>query len=344
MEDKYSFLNFIKCLNRCRIHRKEADFTDMVLNGYRSPSFVKISENGDMYPGRIVFRINEFGLYNGFFSEFLFVLKKLLFADARGFVPMVYWGEDFQYYEPDGVDGELNAFKHYFNQLSDVDDTSKASFVITADDSHLDWVYRKYGCKAYEYPDEYIERLSAAAQKYVSYNDHLKTSLEKVFSKLTENKKTLAVHFRGTDYRRGYNNHPIFVTVEEEIAKAREVMDKGGYELLFLATDEAKAVDSFKNEFGDRLRYFEDVKRGSADDDSVAFDSDKSGSRYRLGFEVVRDQYFLTRCHGLICGVSNLTVAARVLRKAWYEEPYEDLIIIDHGYNHNKNSFSKAKH
>ena len=344
MKNGYSFINFIKCLNRCRIHRKEEEFTDFVLNGYQSPSYLKISEFGDEYPGQMIYRINEFGCSNGFFSEFLFVLKKLLFSEARGFIPTVYWGEEFLYYEPQGINGQVNAFRHYFKQISDIEDTSKASFVITADDSHLDWVYNKYGCRAYEYPDEHIDRLAKMAGKYIAYNDDLKKELANEYDRIMAGKKVLAVHFRGTDYRRGYNNHPVFVTAEEEIEEAKKIFDEKGYELLFLATDENEAVDLFKEAFGDRLRFFEDVKRGSEKDDSVAFSLKEPGNRYRLGYEVIRDQYFLTRAHGLVCGISNLTVASRVLKKAWYDTGYEDLMVIEHGFNRNKNSFSKAKH
>ena len=134
------------------------------------------------------------------------------------------------------------------------------------------------------------------------------------------------------------------MTAEEEIEAAKKIFNEKGYELIFLATDEEEAVAKFKETFGDKLRFFEDVKRGSEKDDSVAFSATEPGSRYRLGYEVIRDQYFLTRAEGLVCGISNLTVAARVLKKAWYDTGYEDLVVIEHGFNKNDNSFSKARH
>ncbi len=317
----------------------------MLLNGYKSPSYLKIEEKGDEYPGKIVYLIKEFGYYNGFFSEFLFLLKKLLFCDAHGFVPFVDWGSNLLYFEPEGVDGEKNAFLHYYNRISEIEDASKASFVVTADDPHLDWVYEKYGCYAYQYPDEYMDALSGMAKKYVSLNDKLKAEFTKLFEEMTGNKKTLAVHFRGTGYRREYNRHPKFITVVEEIEKVNELIEEKGYEKVFLATDEVDAINKFKDAFGDKLIYFDDVRRAESGDESVAFTkTDKPGEKYRLGYEVVRDQYFPTECDGLVCGISNITIAARILRKAWCEKSYEDLVVIDHGFNENDNRFANAGH
>lgn len=338
-------LDFIKCLNRCRIHRKKDDFKHFLLDGYHNPNFVEIKENGSEYAGKIIYRITEFGLSNGFFSEVLFLLKKLLYCDARGFIPYVMWGKDCLYYENEGVDGEYNCFLHYFSQTSEVESTDNAAFVIEANDSHLDWVYSTYEAKAYNYPPEYIKELGKMARKYLRYNEHVKEYLESEFDSLIGGKKTLAVHFRGTDYRRQYNNHPVFVTIEEEISTVRGLMESGNYEQIFVATDETEAIQKFVDEFRDKVVYYEDVLRAKEGDESVAFSqNERELHHYKLGLEVMRDQYTLTRCDGLVCGISNLTIASRVMREAWIEKDYDDLVVIEHGFNHNDNRFVNAKH
>ena len=69
------------------------------------------------------------------------------------------------------------------------------------------------------------------------------------------------MHFRGTDYRRQYNNHPVFITINQEIEKVKETFEAGNYEVIFLATDEQEAVEAFKREFGSGLKYFDDTWR-----------------------------------------------------------------------------------
>ena len=58
---------------------------------------------------------------------------------------------------------------------------------------------------------------------------------------------------------------------------------------------------------------------------------------------VLRDQYTLTHCAGLVCGYSNVTFITRIMRKSWFENDFEDFELINNGINHNNNYFSKRK-
>lgn len=124
-----------------------------------------------------------------------------------------------------------------------------------------------------------------------------------------------------------------------ELIKAKE------YEVVFLATDEQEAVEIFRKEFGAALKVFEDTWRASGEDESVAYShANRKNHHYLLGLEVLRDQYMLTRCAGLVGGVSNLTLSARMMRRAWYEKDYDDLVIVDHDLCRNQRNFCDAKH
>lgn len=331
--------------NRCRIYRNKSDFRHMVLEGYHSPDFLEIRSCGDEYRGQIVYHIGAFGRSVGFFAEFLFTLIRLYFAEDRGFSPYVYWGDEFLYYEADGFEKEKNAFLYYFAPVSDVRCSDNAAHVLIANDYHIKSVQDRLNTHGYVVSDEYMNELSSMIKKYIRYNEKTKNYLENEYEKLIGNKKALAVHFRGTDYRRQYNNHPVFVTLEEEILKVREILKEKDYELIFLATDEQAAVDIFQQEFGERVKAFEDVYRAVDGNESVAYRCiSREKHHYLLGLEVLRDQYMLTRCDGLVCGVSNLTISARLMRKAWYDRDYNDLVILNHGVCDNNNKFSDAKH
>ena len=338
-------IEILKTFNRCRIHCKEEEFRRFVLEGYHSAKCLELNSYGNEYRGQVVYRIEAFGRSVGFFAEFLYALMRLYFAADRGFTPYINWGEDFLYHEAGGIDNEQNAFLYYFEPVSEVSGVDSAAYVLMAEEHHIADVMNQLNSYGYTISDEYMMALSNMTQKYIRYNDKTKSFLENGYRELIGDKKALAVHFRGTDYRRQYNNHPVFITIEQEIEKVRNIFNEKDYEVIFLATDEQNAVELFRHEFGEKLKVFEDTWRADDGDESVAFShSNRKNHHYLLGLEVLRDQYMLTRCEGLVCGISNLTLSARIMRNAWYDKDYEDLVILDSGLNHNENRFSNAVH
>lgn len=344
--DKTEREELIAYFKQCKKYRNNKEFRKLVTEGFRNPHLLQVCNYGCEYSGKMIYGIGAYGCAVGFFAELLYALIRLYFATERGFVPYINWGEDFLYYEPNGIDGEKNSFLHYFEPVSEIKSIEDAAYVIHATDWHISYTQNQclntYG---YKVTDEYMSALSQMIKKYIRYNQKTLTYLEEGYDALIGNKKALAVHFRGTDYRRQYNNHPVFVTIEQEIAKVRELFFANGYEVIFLATDEQEAVETFRKEFGDIVKVFEDTWRASDGDESVAYSvASRANHRYLLGLEVIRDQYMLTRCAGLVCGISNLTLTARIMRKAWYDKEYDDLVIIDHDLCHNDRNFCDATH
>ena len=330
--------------NRCRFYRNRSDFRRMVLEGYHNPDFLELHHLGNEYRGNIIYAADETGNGIGFFAEFGMTLIKLYFADERGLVPYVHWGDKYVYYEPDGIHGEKNAFLHYFKPVSEIASIEHACHVIYQESWHCEWVKEVYGVVSYNVNDAYIDDMASILKKYIQYNDETKRYLEREYDKLLGNKKTIAVHYRGTDFNKGYNNHPVPVRVEEEIQKVRELIDKKDYEQIFLATDENAIVSLFREEFGELVKVYEDTYRDDGSGESIAFsNSNRENHHYKLGLEILRDQYTLTHCEGIVCGYSNVTFIARVMRRAWCERDWEDYCLIDHGLHHNKNYFSLSE-
>lgn len=331
--------------NRCRLYQDNPEFREFVLKGIDEHNWLKVENCGDEYHGTTIYHIEAFGRSVGFFAEFLYVLIQLFYADERGFSPYVNWGKEFLYYEQEGINHIYNAFEYFFEPVSNVISDEHAAYLVHATDYNINNVQNQLNTHGYAVSKEYMEELSRMVKKYIHYNKQTEQYLEKCFENLIGDKRALAVHFRGTDYRRQYNNHPVFVTLEQEIEMTEKLFNTKGYDIIFLATDEQEAVYKFKQKFRDKVRCFEDTWRAVGGDESVAYShSKRQNHKYRLGLEVLRDQYMLTRCQGLICGISNLTLTARMMRKAWYKHEYEDLVIIDKGLCKNDNKFSKAKH
>ncbi len=329
--------------NRCRIHRNNPEFRRMVLEGYQNPDFLELHTYGREYERKTIYLIEERGAGVGFFAEFGVTLIELYFADERGFTPYVCWGRDYLYYEPEGINGEQNAFLYFFMPVSEVKNITHACHVVRTEESHYVQVKAQFDAVSYDVSEEYIDAMARMVKKYICYNRQTKEYLEQEYRNLLGEGKVLGVHFRGTDFRKGYNNHPIPVQIEQEIEKVQELLNESGYDKIFLATDEQEAVERFQAVFGDKVCIYEDTYRNEGTDESIAFSEDKRNKhRYYLAREVVRDQYTLTHCNGLVCGYSNVTFIARVMRRAWFESSWEDFVLIDNGLYHNNNVFSQS--
>jgi len=331
--------------NRCRIHRKEPEFREHVLNAYQNPEYLHLYSYGNEYKGETIYLVDEQGNGVGFFAELGVTLIKLYFADERGFTPYVCWGENYLYYEPGGIEGEKNAFLHYFAPASHVVDIQRARHVVKSEIRHYEQVKSLFGAVSYDVSEAYVDAMADMLKKYIRYNERVKAYLTAQFQALLGEKRTLGVHYRGTDFRKQYNNHPVAVRIEQTLGEVRKLIQTGKYEQIFLATDENDAVEKFRKAFGERVRIYPDTFRDDGGDDSIAFSkSDREHHKYRLGLEVLRDQYTLTNCKGLVCGYSNVTFLARIMRKAWHERDFEDYVLIDNGIYHNDNNFWESGH
>ena len=81
------------------------------------------------------------------------------------------------------------------------------------------------------------------------------------------------------------------------------------------------------------------------DDESVAYSkSSRENHHYLLGLEALRDQYTLSACDGMVCGLSNLSITARLFKRGIFKEEYKDLVILDKGTNQNNKAFCDASH
>ena len=140
----------------------------------------------------------------------------------------------------------------------------------------------------------------------------------------------------------GYNNHPTAVRLEQTIKAIKEAMIGREFKLIFLATDEKGVYDILYSEFGNKVVWFDDTYRGE-DSKSIAFsDENREYHHYKLGKEVLRDAYTLSKCEGLIAGMSQVSFGARIF-KISRNEVYSYCNIIDNGINKNNKMFIAPK-
>lgn len=328
-----------KYLRKCLANQGNKVFVDDVLHFLETADMLKIRHEGSENFGKIIYVISEQGCGWGFFAEMRGTWAKMLYAERLGMIPVVEYGSSFSYYEK-GVEFTSNAYEYYFEQPSSVKHVHQSANIVYGDLIHSHSVEMEYGNKGYYVQDKYVSDIAEIVKKYVKFNLKTREYLMENYSKMATDKKVLGVHYRGSDFKKKFNTHPIPLTIDQTMDAVKMCWDSGKYDAIFLATDDREAVSRFAEKFGDNLLYYQDVIRAEGDV-SVAFSlSEREHHKYKLGLEVLRDVYTLSQCEGLVCGLSQVGFAARVFKKS-YEKEYEDYLLIDNGICSNTNQFGK---
>lgn len=269
----------------------------------------------------------------GFFALFNKTLGGLYFSDKFSLIPCIYNWNECAYEETRPINGSNNVFEYYFEPITKYTETDvlNSKSVVLIKDANADLIKNENQIEWYNANNKYIEDLAIIYSKYIKFNTNTSKQIDLDIENLNLTSRTLGVHYRGTDYNLNCKWHPKSNSMNDFAIKIEELIKKDGYDAVFLATDDLNALSFFKEKFINVI-YYKDVKRAS-EKKSVAFESnDSPNSHYRLGYEVIRDMYILSKCNGLLAGNSQVSIAARIC-KASRNEKYISEYIIDTGIN-----------
>lgn len=298
---------------------------------------------GSLNRDKILYYIDEKNKNAGFFAMYRYWMEYIYFADICGYTPVIAVGNDFLYKEEETVLETDNPFEYYFIQPVRISlrEAKSSSRVVQADTIHRKMVELVLTGKTnhYKYNKNYLYLMARIVKKYIQFNNHTQEYIDKGIKTLKIDKeKTLGVHIRGTDYRARYNNHPVYITEEDCFLSIDAVLENGKYSRLFVATDDSRILAKFINKYRNIICFYDDVTR-SDKNKSVAFiEGERKNHKYLLGLEVIRDMYTLSRCNGLIAGISQVAICAQINKLARGEK-YDYLKIIDKGFNNNGRKF-----
>ncbi len=329
------FVRFFKNIN------KRAVVHDMNCL-YDNPDSFFVDHCGDENMGKLILPLIADRKDDGFWALMRRVLAGLVYAEDNGMTPVAEFTLDVPYAQEPGFLGTNDPFEYYFMPLLPGDWRKSRAIVRTKGVSKgysgdrlfvaYEKIEAKYGGE-YGLSEEYTERLADMWKKYIFFNDRTEKQVKDtpIIKKILE-KKTLGVHVRGTDYNRGVSGHPVAVSESEHILRAKKLLQDKGYEQVFLATDEQKTADAFRDEFGDSLIIYDDILRSTDGNPVHLTEKERPEHHYLLGIEILKDSYALSECAGLVCGISQVSNGVRIMKKACGEK-YEDVEIIDRGLN-----------
>ena len=322
---------------------------------------VLFEHKGEKYPDNIIYHIG-FCMPDNHktavrdISGLCALLRKTLlsmsFPDALGMTPVVEWGSKSVYYDP-GMDSvTLNAFEYYFEPVAKIrsDEVKDCKNVVDmfggSNNMSNTILYMKWTSiqsAFYHVEEQEIVRLADLYKKYIRLNDNTSQFIKEQMNDILAEKPILAVHIRGTDFSVGIGSHPIIIKPEEYLETVKRVYAEGNYKKVFLATDDLNALELFKGEFKDKLLYYKDAFRAGSYVGAHATFNDRPFHHYKLGLEVLRDIYTLANCDSIVCGLSQVSIAARYVNLAMGRK-YREVVVIDHGVNKEKSSLEAVKY
>lgn len=263
-------------------------------------------------------------------------LVQLFFADYFDFTPVVEWGRESAYYDDEMDLVTKNVFEYYFNPVSPIPYDAVSECAMVVERSPNNWnllMQRKAGESDYEAFESEIDKLAYVYKKYIHLNEETEKYIYDCISSIKKgNECVLAVHFRGTDFNLGLEDHPIAVAINKSLVKTKKLFETGKYDKIFLATDDSTAIEAFEEIFGENLIYYTDVWRTSGHCGPHNTSSGRPLHYYKLGLEVLRDIYTLANCDSLVCGLSQVSFAARYVNMSLGRE-FKELVILNDGIN-----------
>lgn len=309
----------------------------------RIPELVTV-ERGEGEAGTVLYHIYMEESHSGFFADHNKLLEYLYFADYYHLIPVVEYTDGYCYAEQHPVNGTTNPFEYYFMQPSGIslDCMKKEGAVLHSRKDNIMLAKQLNEKKeGYTKSEEYLKQMGRITSKYIRLQAevqvYMETEIEQLLKKDTEaaEKKILGVHVRGTDFKQNYNGHPVAVTLQEYVQETDRLLKSGGYDKIFLATDDTNAIQRFEKEFGAKVLYYRDVTRSKGDETVMKSESNRENHHYKLGLEVLRDMLTLAACDGLVAGLSQVSYAARI-QKISMNRQYTDLKILDKGINYHR--------
>ena len=330
---------FLYAMYKLLKFRNNKYFLNRVNN--QTPGFYLPCDTFHLSTGRTYYVMEQDWGINGFFAIMCFCLMDFAVADSLGFIPYVNIKQSL-YSVKGGWRGVDNMFEYYFMQPfpDSIERIKREENFFYANFSNRAGIRDVFEERElYAYGDKQMRYLGSIAKKYMRIRPELEQKLNAEIAGILGDHKTIGIHFRGSDYRQGFKSHPLALTVEQYYACIDEAM-KAGFEQIFLATDDAAAVEAFRARYGDAVRIYTDVVRTEGTT-GVHMMEHKEEDKYGLGREVLRDMLTLSKCSGLIAGLSNVSKFVRIWKYA-QGDTFEYRKILNNGFYQKDSKEAKA--
>ena len=266
---------------------------------------------------------------SGLFSIVTISFTYVMYAVARGMIPII----DMQSYPNSYLDeyniGRENAWEYYFKQpcgygLGDVD---KEACIFDGFGPFPDLLSAGIFDK-----ENYLKNFdvwAALFQSFFALRDEVERHVEEEYKKIIKpGMRVIGVHCRGTDYtsKKPYG-HAVQPAVADVVEKVGSVMQAWGCDYIYVMSDEGSSVKMFEEAFPGKVltlpcMYFDEVAVDYSRVNVADAGFNRDNDRYLKGLEYVTQVMVLSRCTSLVTGVNNGSMAAMYINGGRYENSF----------------------
>ena len=314
---------------RVVLNRKNPEFIEFI-NGIKDNANIVMvhPKSVEKYDGKPICMVRVGTKNDGFFACVRWALDGLYFCDQIGCIPYVVYPDNSIYSDHKVFKEDINPFNYFFEStINEPIENIQALPQIGYYPRNALLAERLNGGISYAVSERYIDQMSIIMRKYLHFNTDVKKYINKYISALEITDNILGVHIRGTDYRSNYKNHPVFLGSEDYYEKIDGALKKHGFKKLFLATDDEILLDEFIRHYGEeQIIYSKNVERGRGQV-GIHTNQNKTKTPYYLGLDVIGDMCALSSCGGIVSGMSQVSLIARIYKKSCGEEYLYDCIL-----------------
>jgi len=280
--------------------------------------------NGNENPDKTFYVISYDYDTQGLFAIVKSVLSHIMYATEKGWISVVDLKNYGCQYQKEGE----NAWEQFFQQPCGytLDDIQKSKNVIRS-------YYGMYPYNKYDFyvdildrPDEY-KRIAEYYRKFIKPQPKVFEYMVRMKSTLHIDNKTLGVLCRGTDYlNRKPQYHPRQPEPEMVISDACQVMEEKCYDSVFVATEDDKVLEMFKNRFGDRIRYIEQPRLILKENQQYLSDVKTDvKTRSQMALDYYTALCILSQCPAILAGRTAGTLGAVFMSEGFEWSKFYDL-------------------
>lgn len=277
--------------------------------------FTRYKSFGEKNPDKVFFVIYRTPYEAGFFSNVDHIIHYLKLIKGKNFIPVVDF-ENFKtiYNEQNPINGTNNSWEYYFEQISpySLDEVYQSKHVLFCDGIFPHNVPLDNGKESHEY-----------LKKIFNVKNNI-LEMVKPYEETFSNNRILGVHFRGKEQNIA-PNHPFGPTVKQMFKYTDELVEKYNLDKIFIVTEDQNYLEHFIKRYKDKLIYTNSFRNKKG---NIFNTNPRENHRYLLGAEVLVDTILLTKCQGILCGDSNVSLFAKILNLN-----YDFSYTINNGFN-----------
>jgi hypothetical protein len=234
----------------------------------------------------------------GLFACLFNTLNHLVIAEQQHKIPVIYWGSECPYFDPNGYNGVTNAWEYYFEPVSQAvynsGDSINKNYVTPTTIRAITEVFGY--CSSFSGKTQARYDVNKIMQKYIRVKPTIAQKVSDFYRTYMHGKKTIGIHLRGTD-----KITECIATPPAEILAFANKKYKG-YQ-FYIATDEEALLNLAKKLLKGPVIAYNSMR--SQNGQPIHF---YNNNKPRAGEDVLIEAMLLARCHVFLHTSSNVSM------------------------------------